>query len=50
MLRQDALERKPENLTAQQINLALRKLSLASLPKSGNFMAARARARVCVRV
>lgn len=30
------MERKPENLTAQQINLALRKLALNHLPKSGD--------------
>jgi len=32
---EDALEKKPENLTASQINLALRKLALAYLPRSG---------------
>jgi hypothetical protein len=30
----DALERKPEDLTAQQINLALRKLALTNFPAS----------------
>ncbi len=33
---EDALERKPEDLTAQQINLALRKLALINFPAARN--------------